>query len=403
MTFAGSKTWLKLLSNLNESTTRWYVAQKAIELGRGGIKTVHELTKISKTTIIAGMKELNAEENLVSSKMIRSPGGGRKTLEESQPKLRQAVLDMLEENTAGDPMSSLKWTTKSTRNMTDELLKQGFKASRQKVYEIIKDAGYSLQANSKSIERSTSHPDRDEQFRYINEQCTKFKMENNPIISVDTKKKELVGNFKNNGKEWRLEKSSLKVNAYDFPNLAEGKAIPYGTYDLGRNEGFVNVGKTHDTAEFAVNSIDRWWQVMGKKSYQDAKHILICADGGGSNGSRNRLWKKELQDFANKRNIRVTVNHFPPGTSKWNKIEHKLFSFISINWRGKPLYSYETVVNLISNTKTESGLKVKAKLDKRIYKTGKKVSDKELKELSIKYHSNKNKWNYTISPQENSV
>ncbi len=212
-----------------------------------------------------------------------------------------------------------------------------------------------------------------------------------------------MGNFKNNGKEWRLEKSSLKVNAYDFPNLAEGKAIPYGTYDLGRNEGFVNVGKTHDTAEFAVNSIDRWWQVMGKKSYQDAKHILICADGGGSNGSRNRLWKKELQDFANRRNIRVTVNHFPPGTSKWNKIEHKLFSFISINWRGKPLYSYETVVNLISNTKTESGLKVKAKLDKRIYKTGKKVSDKELKELSIKYHSNKNKWNYTISPQENSV
>jgi hypothetical protein len=401
--FTGSKTWLKLLSTLNESNTRWYVAQKAIELGRGGIKTVHELTKISKTTIIAGMKELNSQENLISSQQtIRAPGGGRKTLEESQPKLRQAVLDILEENTAGDPMSSLKWTTKSTRNITDDLINQGFKTSRQKVYEIVRDEGYSLQANSKSIERSTAHPDRDEQFKYINEQCAKFKEENNPIISVDTKKKELVGNFKNSGKEWRPEKNTLKVNAYDFPSLAEGKAIPYGTYDLGRNEGFVNVGKTHDTAEFAVNSIDRWWQVMGKKNYKNAKNILICADGGGSNGSRNRLWKKELQDFANRRNIAVTVNHFPPGTSKWNKIEHKLFSFISINWRGKPLYTYDTVVNLIANTKTKSGLKVKSKLDKRVYKTGKKISNKELEEISIEYHSGNNKWNYTISPQEKS-
>lgn len=397
MKFEGQTTWLKLLPQLNEAQTRLYVAQKAIELGRGGIKGLHEITKMSKTTIISGMKELRSAAPL-PSKRIRSVGGGRKSIETLQPGLTSSIHRILDENTAGDPMSCLKWTTKSTRKIMDELHKEGFKISHQKVYELIKDAGYSLQANSKSIERKTSHPDRDKQFCYINDQCKMFNSQKAPVISVDTKKKELIGNFKNAGKEWRPEKDSLKVNAYDFLSIADGKAIPYGTYDIARNEGFVNVGKTHDTAEFAVNSIDRWWSLMGKKNYPDAKQILINADGGGSNGSRNRLWKTALQEFANRENISVTVCHFPPGTSKWNKIEHKLFSFISMNWRGKPLYTFETVVNLIANTKTKSGLKVNAELDEKFYPTGIKVTDGELKKLNLKYHSEGNKWNYTIHP-----
>lgn len=296
-------------------------------------------------------------------------------------------------------MSALRWTCKSTEKITAELTKQGHIISRRSVNRRLSEMDYSLQLNAKHKEGG-SHPSRDQQFQNINSTVKNFFASAEPVLSVDTKKKELVGDFKNNGRTWRKKGEPRVVNVYDFPSLAEGKAIPYGAYDLQRNEGFVNVGMTHDTGEFAVNSISQWWDCMGRDHYPKAKRILICADGGGSNGSRNRSWKYYLQQLSDKLAIDVSVRHYPPGTSKWNKIEHRLFSFISLHWQGEPLVSYETVVNLIGSTTTKKGLRVKAKLDKQKYEKGKKISDKEMEKLNIEYDKVNPQWNYTIRPRK---
>lgn len=401
MEFKGLKTWLKLLPILNERQKRLYVSQKAIELGHGGIVAVHGVTKIAQNTISAGIKELESSTKISHIERSRKPGGGRKSIQSTNHNLLPALLKILEETTIGDPMSALRWTGKSLTNITDELNSQGIKVSRQTVHSMIKAQGYSLQGNAKSLE-GKQHPDRDAQFNYINSQCDQFFSKNSPVISVDTKKKELVGAFKNSGKEWRPKNAPTKVNTYDFPNLSDGKAIPYGTYDIARNEGFVNVGTSHDTPEFAVASVKRWWHEMGKPAYSNARELLICADGGGSNASKSRVWKSELQKLSDAENLKITVCHFPPGTSKWNKIEHRMFSFISMNWRAKPLLTYETIVNLIANTKTKKGLKLKAFLDEKFYTTGLKVTKNNFENLSIVYHSEDCRWNYTISPKTNS-
>ena len=309
--------------------------------------------------------------------------------------LLKEVEMLLEESSAGDPMSKLKWTCKSTRNIAEILCNKGFNVSNVTVMNILKNQGYSLRSNKKMLP-GKNHPDRDSQFRYINKLVNQFSNKNRPIISVDTKKKELVGNFKNNGKTW--QKEDIQVFDHDFKSLGEGIAIPYGAYDINRNEGFVNVGISSDTAEFAVNSIWQWWRHFGRKHYAGAEGLLICADGGGSNGSRQKAWKFYLQDLANKTGLSITVAHYPPGTSKWNKIEHKMFSFISMNWKGKPLENYEAVINLISSTKTKNGLKVKAKLDKKKYKKGFKVPKEDFDKIQLKFHQKFPKWNYTIYP-----
>jgi len=292
-------------------------------------------------------------------------------------------------------MGKLKWTNKSTYTIADELRIKNKNISEDSVGRIIKQLGYSLQANIKSKESGSSE-ERDSQFRYINETAKIFVKKNVPVISVDAKKKELVGDFKNSGRKWMKKGKAEIVNVYDFWFLAKGKAIPYGIYDINMNNGFVNVGIDHNTSEFAVESIRQWWNKIGKKNYPNTKELLICADGGGSNASRSRLWKFYLQKFANKTGLKITVCHFPPGTSKWNKIEHKMFSFISMNWRGKPLINYEVIINLIEGTKTRKGLKIKAKMDKNIYELGKKVSEKDMRKINILEHKINSKWNYTI-------
>jgi len=303
----------------------------------------------------------------------------------------------MEETTAGDPMSRLLWTCKSTDSITSELVSRGHKVSRRTINRILNEAGYSLQLNSKQLE-GVSHQNRDEQFNIINKTVATFLKNGNPVISVDTKKKELIGNFKNDGKTWRKKGSPTNVNVYDFPSLAEGRAIPYGAYDIQRNEGFVNIGITHDTAEFAVNSIRDWWNRMGRFHYPEKSKLLICADGGGSNGSRVRAWKYNLQKLSTKIGIEISVCHYPPGTSKWNKIEHRMWSFISLQWKGKPLISYEAIINSIGATTTKKGLKIKAKIDKKDYKIGVKISDNDMKTLNIESLKPFPKWNYNIKP-----
>jgi len=307
----------------------------------------------------------------------------------------------MDENTAGDPMSLLKWTGKSTRKIADEMLNLGHCMSAMSVCRMLREMGYSLQANVKTKE-GKEHPDRDAQFKYINAQVKDFIESKAPVISVDTKKKENVGEFKNAGQTWRKKDKKREVLAHDFPHLGIGKAIPYGTYDIEKNSGMVNVGITHDTAEFAVESIRRWWKLMGRQEYPEAKKLLICADSGGSNGSRIKAWKLYLHKLSSEFNLTITVCHYPPGTSKWNKIEHRMFSFISMNWKGEPLINYETVVNMISATTTKSGLKIKAQLDRNKYETGIKVSDREMKELKIQHHQLHPESNYTIFPRESS-
>ena len=326
---------------------------------------------------------------------LRKEGGGRKKIIDKNPNLKKEIENILEENTAGDPMSKLKWTNKSTYTIADELKNKNQNVSEVTVGRIIKTLGYSLQVNIKSKESGSSE-ERDSQFRYINEIVKIFAKKNIPVISVDAKKKELVGKFKNNGKRWMKKGKAEIVNVYDFWFLAKGRAIPYGIYDINMNNGFVNVGIDHNTSEFAVESIRQWWNKIGKKNYPNTKELLICADGGGSNASRSRLWKFYLQKFANKTGLKITVCHFPPGTSKWNKIEHKMFSFISMNWRGKPLINYKIIINLIEGTKTKKGLKIKAKIDRGIYELGKKVSEKEMDKINILEHKINQKWNYTI-------
>ena len=389
------KLWLGTLLECNEVQRRRLAGVRAIEFGRGGLLHVCKLTRMSHHTVIKGMKEVR-EQKKVKIIRLRKEGGGRKRIADKNPDIKKIIENILEENTAGDPMSKLRWTNKSTYTITNELKNQGKNISEDTTGRIIKKLGYSLQANVKSKESGSSE-ERDSQFKYINEIVKVFAKKNMPIISVDAKKKELVGDFKNNGRKWMKKGKAEIVNVYDFWFLAKGKAIPYGIYDINLNNGFVNVGIDHNTSEFAVESIKQWWNNIGKKNYPNTKELLICADGGGSNASRSRLWKFYLQKLANKTGLKITVCHFPPGTSKWNKIEHKMFSFISMNWRGKPLTDYEIIINLIEGTTTKKGLKIKAKIDKNIYELKKKVSDKEFEKISFVRHENNPQWNYTIS------
>lgn len=388
---------LRVLGTLNEAQARWYVAQHAIARGRGGLQALHELTAMSRPTIVRGMRELREGKLLRSFDRIRAPGGGRKRIEVADPGLDRALQAVLQETTAGDPQSPLRWTSKSTDRIAEELASQGHPVSGETVRRRLKELGYSLQQNLKSKEGSAPEG-RDRQFRYINRQVKQHLRRGDPVLSVDTKKKERVGEFKNAGRTWRKTSQPTEVNVFDYPHLGEGPAIPYGAYDVGRNEGFVSVGMSKDTAEFAVGAIRRWWRLFGRRRYPDATGLLICADGGGSNGARNRAWKFHLQRLADRTGIAVTVCHYPPGTSKWNKIEHRMFSYISLNWRGQPLVSYETVVNLISSTTTRGGLRIKAALDEREYETGVKITDKQMAQVQLEPHRTYPEWNYTISP-----
>ena len=389
---------LKFLDTLNESQTRWFVAREAIRLGHGGIKKMCELSGLSEPTVAKGIKELKSKEKLCGDGRIRRLGGGRKRLDEKNPEILAILSDILGETTAGDPMGLLRWTSKSTYQIRDCINALGYSISEDTVGRRIKEMGYSLQANVKTWE-GVSHEDRDSQFIYINNLAKEYVADGNPVISVDAKKKELIGNFKNSGRKWMSKGSPKEVNVYDFPSLSEGKAVPYGIYDIQKNKGLVNVGISHDTAEFAVESIRKWWFHFGYKQYPKADKILICADGGGSNGYRNRLWKYNLQKLSDELPLSVTVCHYPPGTSKWNKIEHRMFSFISMNWRGEPLIDLETIINLIGSTKTKTGLKIQALLDTESYKTGIKISDKQMKDLNLTAHEINPKWNYTIEPK----
>lgn len=392
------KTWQSLLPSLSEAQKRWHVAQKALELGRGGIARMHDLTGVSRTTIVRGIREIKRGIPEKMSDRARRHGAGRKFVESTQPEALENLRGILNESTAGDPMSPLKWTRKTCRTISDELTKKKIPVSYRTVCRLLHEDGYTLQGNRKDKEGGTN-PDRDEQFQTINRQAQLFLARSEPVISVDTKKKERVGEFKNNGKTWRPKGNPEIVNVHDFPHLGKGTAVPYGAYDLARNEGFVNVGMSHDTAEFAVESIRQWWRMVGKKHYSTTRRLLICADSGGSNSARSRGWKTNLQKFADQTGLKITVCHYPPGTSKWNKIEHRMFSFISMNWRGKPLHSYETIVDLIGATKTAKGLQIRARLDENTYEKGIKTSDDEMENLAITYPERLPRWNYTIHPR----
>lgn len=386
---------------LNERTRRLVAASEAITLGRGGISAVSRATGLSRQVISQGIKELQNEEP-TSSGRIRRKGGGRKKLVEKDPQLGVDLERLVEPVTRGDPESPLRWTSKSVRKLAKELSKQGHQVSHELVSQLLYQLGYSLQANSKTLEGGT-HPDRNAQFEHINTQAKAFLAAGEPVLSVDAKKKELVGDFKNGGHEWRPKGEPEEVRVYDFPLKELGRVTPYGIYDQGHNTGWVNVGIDHDTAAFAVESIRRWWNSVGKQQYPSAKRLLITADGGGSNGSRVRLWKWELQQLADEIGLGISVCHFPPGTSKWNKIEHRLFAWISENWRGKPLVSYAVILKLIAATTTKAGLSVQCQLDTNTYPTGRKVSDEEMATLSLQPDLFHGEWNYTILPRPASI
>jgi transposase len=391
--------WLRVIGTLNEAQARWFVADKALDLGRGAVTRLSALTGMSRTTITKGMAEVASGAALVPEEgRIRRPGAGRPKVERTNPQVRHLIESIVEETTAGDPETPLRWTSKATRTIAGELTRAGHPISAMTVARLLHELGYSLQANRKSKE-GRQHQDRDAQFRYINRQVKGFLRGGDPVISVDTKKKELVGEFRNAGRTWRRKGEPQEVNVHDFPNLGAGKAIPYGAYDIARDRAVVNVGISHDTAEFAVESIRRWWRLDGRRLYRDAERLLICADNGGSNGARLHAWKVCLQKLADEIPLAITVCHYPPGTSKWNKIEHRLFSFISLNWRGRPLINFETVVNLIGGTRTRSGLKVKAILDTNHYATGVKTPASAIKGLSLQPHRFHPDWNYTLSPR----
>jgi len=385
---------------MDERVTRLWAACEAKALGRGGIAAVTEATGILGKRIWPGMRELkemgrHPPKESPRQQRVRRPGAGRKPLTEKDPTLVTDLDGLVEPVTRGDPKSPLRWTCKSVRKLADELRAMGHQVGPQKVSELLHDMDYSLQGTRKTREGS-AHPDRNEQFEHINAQARTFLRAGEPVISVDTKKKELVGDFANAGKEWRPAGDPEPVRVHDFIDKQLGKAIPYGVYDIGRNEGWVNVGIDHDTAEFAVESIRRWWRRMGRRVYPDASRLLLTADGGGSNGYRTRLWKLELQRFADESGLDVTVAHYPPGTSKWNKIEHRMFCHITQNWRGRPLESVETVVSLIGNTVTKTGLRIKAALDRRLYEKAITVSDDQLASLHIRPHRFHGEWNYTL-------
>jgi hypothetical protein len=385
-----------ILPCLDERQRRLLVAAEARSLGYGGITRVSNASGISRPTIQAALKQLDTPG--LTSGRVRSVGGGRKKARDKTPAILDALEQLIAPETRGDPTSPLRWTCKSTRQLASALADQGFAASHRVVGEMLHHLGYSLQANAKTLE-GKQHPDRDAQFRYINRTSGRYITEGWPVISVDTKKKELVGPYKNAGQEWEPAGDPEKVNVHDFPDPRVGKAIPYGVYDMGWNLGWVNVGIDHDTASFAVESIRQWWDAMGSELYGNAKRLLICADGGGSNGYRVRLWKVELQALADETGLEITVCHLPPGTSKWNKIEHRLFSYITMNWRGRPLVSHHVVVELIAATKTATGLEVEARLDTKGYPTKVKVTNEQLGRVRLHPHDFHGEWNYTIEPE----
>ena len=383
---------------LTERSRRLWAASEAAALGHGGIALVERATGISRPTISRGLREveLGAHETLPPERTRRA-GGGRKRAAEKDATLVVDLEALVEPTTSGDPDSPLRWTSKSVRHVADELHALGHAVSHQLVAKLLRTAGYSLQANRKTRE-GPQHRDRDAQFRYLNEQVQRFQRQHQPAISVDTKKKELVGNFKNPGREWQPKGQAEPVRVHDFLIPGQGKAIPYGVYDLSRDEGWVSVGIDHDTASFAVQAIRRWWRAMGRAAYPRATRLLITADAGGSNGPRVRLWKWELQQFANRTGLSITVCHFPPGTSKWNKIEHRLFSHIAMNWRGKPLVSLAVIVSLIGATTTTAGLRVRSELDRSRYPMGVSPTEDQMARLMLRPHAFHGEWNYTIRP-----
>jgi transposase len=389
------QAYQQMRTMLNEKQWRQYLAVEAKQ--RGSVSQVAREAGVSHNTVKRGLSELEAGESYQPGARIRKVGGGKKKLVETDTTLLADLEQELEPK--GDPMSLLRWTSKSLDRLVKALAAKGHHIKKSALAEVLHAQGFSLHANKKTIE-GKSHADRDAQFAHINGKCQEFEQKGAPIISVDCKKKELLGTFKNNGREWQAKGEQTCVNVYDFLSLADGKALPYGSYDLVHKKGFVNVGIDHETAQFAVESIRRWWLHSGKALYPQQKELLITADGGGSNGVKNRLWKKKLQDLANEEQLSITVVHYPPGTSKWNKIEHRLFAFISINWRAKPLTSLEVVLELISHTTTKEGLAVTALKDSNTYPTGLKVSDDELAALNISRDPFHGEWNYTIKPQE---
>ncbi len=395
--------YMALSPVMDERMRRQWAASEASTLGWGGVTVVAEATGLAWNTIKAGMRELNhraAHPGEPVDDRIRRSGAGRKRLTETDPLLLAALEELVDPATRGHPESPLRWTCKSTAILAKELTQGNHPVTDRTVATMLKEAGYSLQANRKTRE-GNQHPDRNAQFEHINEQVVTFHRQRQPVISVDTKKKELVGDFRNVGREWQPQGEPENVRVHDFLDKKLGKAIPYGVYDLASNEGWVSVGITRDTARFAVASIRRWWTEMGATRFPRARKLMITADGGGSNSSRNRLWKVALQDLANDLGLPLHVCHFPPGTSKWNKIEHRMFCFITKNWRGRPLTSHQTIVELISNTTTETGLVVRAAIDENEYETGIKISDEELSQVKLKRSEFHGEWNYTIRPRKN--
>lgn len=387
-----------LVQDLDERGRRRWAATEAASLGRGGVAAVALASGISDRTIRNGIKELRDKKSLSPDRQ-RKPGAGRKRREVEQPRLMLALEALIEPTVRGDPQSPLRWTCKSLTNLANQLRTQGFRVGRTKVSELLHAAGYSLQANRKTRE-GKDHPDRDAQFQHINRRVIACRRAGRPAISVDTKKKETLGNKKNPGREYRRKGSPVEVDTHDFPDPELGKAIPYGVYDMQQNEAWVSVGISHDTAEFAVASIRKWWKQLGKKRYRKPRRLLVTADSGGSNGSRNRLWKLELQRLADETGMVIEVCHFPPGTSKWNKIEHRLFCHITRNWRGVPLETHDIVVNLVSSTRTNTGLEVHCWLDEHTYDKGRKVTDEEYATVRIRRNKFHGDWNYDILPRK---
>ena len=381
---------------LDERTRRLWAATESRAIGFGGDALVSAATGLARATIRKGRLEL--KEGVDPKGRVRKPGAGRPSLQQTQPGLKKALEQLVDPLTRGDPMSPLRWTCKSKAKLAAAMAKQGWKVSATMVGRLLHELGYSLKSVRKTTE-GASHPDRNSQFEHINAVATDFLESGRPVISVDTKKKELVGDFRNAGEEWQPAATPEKVLVHDFPSDATGKAIPYGIYDMARNEAYVSVGRDHDTPAFAVASIRRWWSTMGAVAYADADELFITADAGGSNGYRSRAWKAELQKFADDTRLRICVSHFPPGTSKWNKVEHRLFCHITQNWRGKPLRTFEAVVQLIGHTKTEAGLRVRSKLDKRKYPTGVVTTDAEMQKLDLHKHAFHGEWNYALHPR----
>ena len=388
----------RMIPKLNEKQLRQYLGSEAEALGRGGIAIIAGISGKARNTIVAGMKEnLCGQDN---TERIRKAGGGRKSIHIKYPDISKEIEDIVRDTTYGNPENPLTYTTKSIRKIKQILNEKKYEVGYDVVAKILKELGYSLQLNQKMLQVGEEHPDRDKQFQFINSKAKRFLKAGVPVISIDAKKKEKIGNFINNGRTYRKEKDPLKVLDHDFPIKELGKVTPYGIYDIGKNEGFVNLGISSDTSEFAVESISRWWLTLGKNTYPEARELYINCDGGGSNGCKNKLFKFQLQQFANHSGLKVHVSHFPPGTSKWNKIEHRMFCYITSHWKGQPLISVETVIQLIGSTTTTTGLKIKCMKDDTVYKIGKKVSDEEYATIKIKKVSTMPSWNYIISPNK---